>query len=791
MKGLLKKATSFYQKNIWFAIASLAQLGVILYFLVWLCTPAQSYTVPLQDLYSEEQAQNVALLEDGTLSITNKEEGAGNLVLYASPFSLAKGAYEVDIKTEFQLGEDGQTASFDETVASLVFYASGNSWQLKSEGIAISEAATQTSSRIWVNTKELSNLNFMLICPAGAVLGIESITLQENVLWRWLLFVVALLSCALFDVLYFAIFAQGANAVRRALPRCKITLALAGSITVASLPVFADFVYGGHDLSFHIARIGAVAQGLSQGQFPVRMMTEMLNGYGYANSIFYCDIFLYFSAFLYNCMLPASVAYQVYLVMVNIATCLIAYFCLVKICKQQWLAWLGASLYLLSAYRLLNVYTRAAAGEYTAMAFLPLLLLGIYGMYTHEKPKGKHWLPFALGMAGVVQSHILSLEIALIFTAIFCLLYLRKTLTLPRIKAWCCAAALSLGLSTWFLVPFLDYIVKISINVNTSSDTIQDTGLYLGQLFSLFGNTSGFSGLGTVDEMPLGLGCSLLLGAALAIYCLVKAQDWQIAHTLQLRVLRALTAIGLIATLFTLQVFPWDMLSGLVGTQLAQVVNVIQFSWRYLSVATVCLVFATVMALVILKQQGAKHYRVLAASVLGLLVLSTSVYQSSYYQTAGAVEWNTVDTMGSIVGLGEYLLGGVGLDDHATLDFGGNDLVLVQDYQSVQGEKELTCQNTSGEMQIVNFPVYAYPNYQVADQDTGAVFAITASAQQTIQVQLPANYSGTLVLSYQVPILWHIAEAISALSVLWVIGWIVHATGFDKKARAILQKRNV
>ncbi len=339
-------------------------------------------------------------------------------------------------------------------------------------------------------------------------------------------------------------------------------------------------------------------------------------------------------------------------------------------------------------------------------------------------------------------------------------------------------------------MPFLEYILKVSINVNTASDSIQSTGLYLGQLFSLFGNASGFSGSGTLDEMPLGLGCSLLLGVGLAIYCLIKAQDWQIAHTTQVGLLRGFTAIGLIATLFTLQVFPWDMLSGLVGAQLAQVITVIQFSWRYLSIATVCLVFATVMALVILKQQGAKHYRVLAASVLGLLVLSSSVYQSSYYQAAEAVEWNTVDTMGSIVGLGEYLLGGVGLDDHTTLDFGGNTLVLVQDYQVEQGEKQLTCQNTSSEAQTVNFPVYAYPNYQVADQDTGAVFAITTSAQQTIQVELPANYSGTLVLSYQVPILWHIAEAISALSALWVIGWAVHVTGFDKKCRTALQKRN-
>ena len=50
-----------------------------------------------------------------------------------------------------------------------------------------------------------------------------------------------------------------------------------------------------------------------------------------------------------------------------------------------------------SAYRLTCVYTRAAVGEFTAMVFFPLVLLGLYGIYTSDRPRFGDWLPMAGG----------------------------------------------------------------------------------------------------------------------------------------------------------------------------------------------------------------------------------------------------------------------------------------------------------------------------------------------------------------------------------------------------------
>ena len=127
-------------------------------------------------------------------------------------------------------------------------------------------------------------------------------------------------------------------------------------------------------------------------------------------------------ALLYNLWLPLRTCYQVYLFAVTLATCLIAYFSFAKITASRRLGLLGALLYTLSAYRLTCVYTRAAVGEFTAMAFFPLVLLGLYGIYTSDRPRFGDWLPMALGMAAMVQSHLLSCELTalLLICFVFC-----------------------------------------------------------------------------------------------------------------------------------------------------------------------------------------------------------------------------------------------------------------------------------------------------------------------------------------------------------------------------------
>ena len=107
---------------------------------------------------------------------------------------------------------------------------------------------------------------------------------------------------------------------------------------------------------------------------------------------------------------------------VTLATCLIAYFSFAKITASRRLGLLGALLYTLSAYRLTCVYTRAAVGRVHGHGVFPARAAGSVRHLHQRQARFGDWLPMALGMAAMVQSHLLSCELTalLLICFVFC-----------------------------------------------------------------------------------------------------------------------------------------------------------------------------------------------------------------------------------------------------------------------------------------------------------------------------------------------------------------------------------
>ena len=80
----------------------------------------------------------------------------------------------------------------------------------------------------------------------------------------------------------------------------------------ACMPLLWRGVYDGHDLLFHLNRIEGIASGLRNGQFPVRIHSSTLLGYGYAAPEFYPELFLYFPAALRNLGVSLSASVRVF-----------------------------------------------------------------------------------------------------------------------------------------------------------------------------------------------------------------------------------------------------------------------------------------------------------------------------------------------------------------------------------------------------------------------------------------------------------------------------------------------
>ena len=501
----MKHFIAFCRRNRLFAALLATELAVVCALVAGLFgTP---YKLALTPGDFTNTLPDIAAADDDGLKIWNQigYHSDDPMTFSADNIALPSGAYEVTVRYFSCQKPDAPTFNMLNAAGSLTFASERSPAAVTFDALRLDDCHRSLTTRLWVGFgARMQDLTATVTYDQGQ-LYIYSITLTEQPIYRaarLLCFLVLFAAADAALLLLFAHVGERGAARRRAL---RLPLALAGITLLACLPLFSNYLYFGHDLEFHMQRIAAMAAELSYGQFPVRLTTTTLNGYGYASPLCYCELFLLLPALLYNLWLPLRTCYQVYLFAVTLATCLIAYFSFAKITASRRLGLLGALLYTLSAYRLTCVYTRAAAGEFTAMAFFPLVLLGLYGIYTSDRPRFGDWLPMALGMAAMVQSHLLSCELTALLLILFCLLRLRETLRPARLLAWVKAALLAVGLSAWYLFPFFISTRSIPFLVNRSDlvGKLQKHGLYAVQLFSFFGTAGGSSAEGTTHDMAL------------------------------------------------------------------------------------------------------------------------------------------------------------------------------------------------------------------------------------------------------------------------------------------------
>src|SRR5699024_11745067 len=195
-------------------------------------------------------------------------------------------------------------------------------------------------------------------------------------------------------------------ALRRLLP----WLGLLAAALLACGPFLSGGVWHGSDLGYHLRRIENIAMGLADGQFPVRIQSDWLLGNGYAVGVFYGDLLLYAPALLRLAGVPVTVAYDLYLFAVTLLTAWGGYYAARRLALPRAAAFGAAALYTLAAYRLCDVTDRAALGEYTALAFLPLAAAGFWRTLHPDAARLPGAALLVLGLSSVLQSHLLSFE---------------------------------------------------------------------------------------------------------------------------------------------------------------------------------------------------------------------------------------------------------------------------------------------------------------------------------------------------------------------------------------------
>ena len=224
------------------------------------------------------------------------------------------------------------------------------------------------------------------------------------------------------------------------------------------------------DLKFHLQRIEGVYKGLLSGQFPVRIQPEWLNGYGYASSVFYGDIFLYFPAVLRIVGFTLQDAYKCYLGMLHIIAVFLSFYSFKKITKNNVAAMTGSVLYVGSTTNLSLLYTTTMVGGYSAMIFFPLIITGFYLVFTQEASSREYkriWIILTVGFTGLLMTHMISCLIVGVYSVLCCLFMIKKVLRKDTLFVLIKAVCATVFLNLWFLVPFLNYMLSEKLRINS------------------------------------------------------------------------------------------------------------------------------------------------------------------------------------------------------------------------------------------------------------------------------------------------------------------------------------
>ncbi len=559
---------------------------------------------------------------------------------------------------------------------------------------------------------------------------------------------------------------------------CAATLVLI--IVMISWPMLFMDVAKGHDLEFHLMRIDGILSDVSFSNLPVRVQSKWLDGYGYPVSILYGDLFLYPAAVLRKIGFSIITAYRIFVVCINTATVLIAYFSFRTIYKEKTVSVLSTVLYSAAAYRLVDEYVRSAVGETLTIVFLPAVAVSVYtiltGNDTKQRMRGAVLLAFAF--TSVTCAHTLTTSMLIVVLLPVCIaglfLFSGKGERLVRFASFAVAAVISLLLSGFFIFPFLDYYLTADIAFASAEDmSIQQFGVGMRDLFSFFADPFG-TGKGGIQKTP---GIALMLALICAIvYIIVSVMKKKyLKHHLRL-VFETVCAVMMI--FMASHVFPWDFIEH--NIPLGNILTAIEFPMRYLAFA---ILFMAMVAADLLKgipemlsgygPAVAKRAMYISGTVICVLclfnVINLCIGNAKYEKKAhfvteedlGRWEYYAMDFQLKNTTVNDLPLGLTyeGLESMEVLSRNSNDFLIA----CVSGP----------EYGWISLPVFNYKYYYAHDvEDPSKVFEIHDGANRTVGVLLPGNYSGIVHVYWREPVAWKIAKYISVLTFLGCVCYL-------------------
>ncbi len=542
----------------------------------------------------------------------------------------------------------------------------------------------------------------------------------------------------------------------------------------------------GVDLAFHLQRIEGVYKGLLSGQFPVRIQPQWIDDHGYAVSVFYGDILFYFPALLRMIGFTLQDAFKIYMLVILTGTTFISFISFKKIFNDETAALAGTVLYVCSNEHIYSRYY-SWVGSFSAMMFYPIILAGLYILFERDirdKHYKRTWLYLLIGFSGILQTHMISCLLVSLFTAILCIICIKKFFRKETLIEIGKAVGAWVLLNLWFLVPFLQYMTgDYGITATLATDE---------QIIDRYALLANFTDAGKtwrdIFSNNSGIGYAMIL--VLLCYVLsipfIKRSKNKIGK-------ESLICFGLVVMgiYFCTDYFPVIAVARFDIVQ--KFCKAIQYQSRIMGIVVILLACLGGFLITELKEnRKAVLYLTIAFCICAfyqdILYFQSLQLEETYLEQLDLISWPADDPYSYAIGNGEYLPVNVNLSDLSREVTYDSEMLQVDNIRRDYLYYELQINNLSNTEQQMIFPLLFYDGYQCKNVKTGEQLQICAGENGMVSVIIPANYDGLLKLDFVGFWYWRLAEIISLLVMMFIIWIIYHYRNCDVLKSVDLEK---
>ncbi len=557
---------------------------------------------------------------------------------------------------------------------------------------------------------------------------------------------------------------------------------------LAASPFFLGAIVSGGDMLYHLIRIEGVKDTLLSGIFPVRIEPKWLQGWGYADAIFYCPFFLYIPGILRTLGFTVVEAYSFYCILFCFATAWTAYLCFRKIFEDDSVGVLCSALYTLSIYRFYRGLYEGAIGETTAYTFFPLILYGLWKILVESRKDEAllqkqrfAFMPLAAGFSGLVMCHVLSSEIVFFILVLTALVFIDRLFSKGVFKTFFKAGLWALGFCMWFLVPFADYYLNQEVRIKHAfARTIQYRGNYLGQMAHLFwrnGDSARMYMEGMIDSAPMSIGL-MLLACLLAYFLFLIAGKLRDVRTEERRFDRYTAFLGAFLVLMSMSFFPWDIFQRTIPFA-KPFISSLQFPFRLLGFGSVCAAYCGGRVLLTLKryEEDKTGYHAAIAAVLAG-TLASGIFLANVTTANGGMYalYNDEGFSRNYISGSEYLPEDTEQKEIHYNRFEASPGVTLGEKETGALRASVNCHNPQGETGWIEVPLIFYKGYHAYDGEKKEL-PVTAGTYYTVRVEIPEGFLGNVTVLFKEPWYWRLAELFSALVIAGTILRIVLPAG--------------